>query len=83
MDEIVHFLLIFDRGKSQLLSAEPFHDPELAAERYADAEQHFAHENVEVVLVGADSIETLKQTHGHYFGEHQEDPSEFLALAYS
>lgn len=34
----------------------------------------------EVVLIGSDSIETIRKTHAHYFGELPEDPfAELLA----
>lgn len=67
-DKIQHFLVIYDipNGMAQV---EPFgkdYDGALAAYAHAE-EQHRSNPNVEVVLLGSDSIETLERTHSSYF----------------
>ncbi|MCP9485171.1 MAG: hypothetical protein MSC30_04885 [Gaiellaceae bacterium MAG52_C11] len=67
---LVHFLIVFDRADQQVVTAERFVDGELAAERYAAMEREHGNEpNMEIVLVGSDSIETVRRTHGNYFGD--------------
>lgn len=68
MPAVVHFLLIYDLAEGRLRSHDSFEDPDEAAAAYAQAErEHKGH--VEIVLVGADSIETIMRTHGHYFAQ--------------
>jgi hypothetical protein len=44
-------------------------------ELYRDYEQRFRpSDGYEVVLLGADSIDTIRRTHGHYFGANLTDP---------
>ena len=65
---IVHWLLIYDLDDQRLVSQQRFSDALKAAAAYAEAEEtHLRDSNVEIVLVGADSIETIEQTHGSYF----------------
>lgn len=53
--------------------------PEDAREMYRDYELRFKQsDGYEVVLIGADSIDTIRKTHGHYFGRIATEP--FLEL---
>ncbi len=57
-------------------------DAEAAAERYGEFERRYRFENgFEVVLIGADSAETIRHTHAHYFGRSPNDldPDGYLA----
>jgi hypothetical protein len=59
-------------------------DPAAAADAYASFERRYRYEDgYEVVLIGADSTETIKRTHAHYFGKDPNDfdPLEFFAEA--
>ena len=65
---MIHFLIVFDHKRNELLQADPFTDAQEAATRYAQLEEEHRHEtDLEIVLVGSDSIETIHRTHGHYF----------------
>lgn len=65
-----YYLLIYDRGARRLVRRDEFTDVALATAEYDRVErEHLADEAVEIVLLGADSLDTLKRTHGHYFGE--------------
>ena len=65
---VVHFLLVYDHAAGHLREEQTFRDPELAVAAYAKMEEKHRNEpRVEIVLVGADSIATVRQTHGHYF----------------
>ncbi|HET9592045.1 MAG TPA: hypothetical protein VFP17_03945 [Solirubrobacterales bacterium] len=80
-----YFLLIYDL-KSRALQHEDFgRDYTGAAERYSALEElHRENDAIEVVLVGADSFDTIKRTHSHYFVERDEDVfREFLQGAAS
>lgn len=66
--KMIHFLLVFDHGKNELVEATPFEDANEAASRYALLEErHRGSKSLEIVLVGSDSLETIHQTHGNYF----------------
>jgi hypothetical protein len=80
-----YFLLIYDLD-SRALQHEAFgRDHTAAAERYSELElAHRDNDQIEVVLVGADSFDTIKRTHSHYFVERDEDVfREFLEGATS
>jgi len=65
---LVHFLLVYDHAAGRLREELTFRNPEEAVAAYAAMEQkHRTEPRVEIVLVGADSIETVRQTHAHYF----------------
>lgn len=65
---LVHFLLVYDRGLQKLVRQVPFSDSGAAVSAYEDAEAKYRdRRDMEIVLVGADSIETVMLTHGNYF----------------
>jgi hypothetical protein len=65
---INHFLVIYDI-ENAMAHVEPFElDYERALEAYSKAEEEYRENpNVEVVLLGSDSLETLERTHSSYF----------------
>jgi len=69
MSEIKHFLLVFDHSKNELILERDFGtDIDSATDEYARQEQAYRDSNViDIVLVGSDSIETVKVTHSTYF----------------
>jgi hypothetical protein len=74
--QINHFLVVYDipNGLAHVDSFERDYDAALAA--YSAAEEKYRSDgNVEVVLLGSDSIETLARTHSSYFelAEHHVD----------
>lgn len=76
-----HFLLIYNIREQRIEDLEQFgEDAGAAAERYAELEgEHRGSADYEIVLIGADSIETIRTTHSHYFdGKRSESP--FLAV---
>jgi hypothetical protein len=67
-DEIKHFLVSYDldTGETEVESFGTDYDAAQAA--YAEAERANAEdEKLDVVLLSADSLETIKQTHSSYF----------------
>lgn len=76
---IFHFLIVFNRRTDELLTFEPFGtDVDRATEEYAATEREYRdradHEDFEIVLVGADSRETLEVTHSRYFTKREAVP---------
>ncbi len=80
---LVHFLLVYDRKAQRLVSEQAYSDPAEALHAYEQMEEKHRHEReMEIVLVGADSIETVKLTHGNYFEpspENKPSASPYLA----
>ncbi|MBA3875906.1 MAG: hypothetical protein C0498_03050 [Anaerolinea sp.] len=66
---VLHFLLVYDHKRQQLASKpRQFTDGARAASAYSEYEaEHRNDANLEIVLVGADSLSTIMRTHGHYF----------------
>jgi hypothetical protein len=65
---LTYYLLVFDHDQQKLVSMEEFTDPETASSNYEELERTYrGDDGFEVVLVGSDSIETIKLTHGNYF----------------
>lgn len=82
-DAVVNFLLVFDHAASTLVRSERFNDPSQAAAAYSAAEAEFSgNDDMEIVLIGADSIETIRSTHGHYFNGERPAVSRYLELSY-
>lgn len=67
-----HSLLIYDHKTQQLREQRQFPDneSEAATAAYQDAENEYQDEHdIEIVLIGSDSMSTIARTHGHYFGD--------------
>ncbi|WP_394274712.1 hypothetical protein [Luteococcus sp.] len=63
-----HFVLAYDRVNAELLHEESFADVDMAVSRRLDLEsRHADRRSVEVVLLGARSIDDLHRTHRRYF----------------
>lgn len=70
MPLMCHYLLVYNLVSQQLIHQDEFRDPKAAADAYSAMEaQHRNDEDLEIVLVGADSIETIRRTHAHYFDD--------------
>ena len=69
MAETVHFLLVYSFDEQRLVEQREFTTSREATDAYDAAERlHRGESKFEIVLVGSDSIDTIRQTHGHYFG---------------
>ncbi len=71
------FLLVFDLDRQELVGeAREFESPAEAAWAYAalEGDEHRCDRNLEIVLIGADSLETICHTHPNYFGVLSESP---------
>ncbi|MGP4058773.1 hypothetical protein ACTWP6_28800 [Mycobacterium sp. 4D054] len=81
-DDVVYFLLVYSFDSNQLVYQEECDDREAAIAAYDAMERQYRGtlDRFEVVLIGADSIETVMKTHGHYFRTSADSMfSEFLS----
>ena len=68
MSNFIHFLLVYDHSNRSLIDTITFADGGEAVRAYRAKELEFENQKmIEVVLVGADSIETVRVTHANYF----------------
>ncbi len=66
--DIKHFLVIYDIDASQAEVKEFGTDYDKALNAYDQFEQDARnHQNIEVVLLSAESLQTIKRTHSSYF----------------
>jgi hypothetical protein len=62
------FLIIFDTQEGRIVEQQQFDDAEEAMRVFGDCERrHATEDNLQVLLFTADSLETVKSTHPHYF----------------
>jgi hypothetical protein len=68
-EAIRHFLLVFNRATGVLEDLQEFGvDSEAALSAYAAAEETYREsEWMQIVLIGSDSIDTVRVTHANYF----------------
>lgn len=67
---MIHFLLTYSLDESKIIDMKEFRDGAVAARSYVEAEKRNKRDSgFEIVLVGADSLEALHTTHGHYFDD--------------
>jgi len=65
-----HFLIVYRRADGNVNVQEFGDDVERAMDVYAETERKYLRDDyVEVVLIGSDSLETVKFTHSNYFGD--------------
>jgi len=69
MAELSQFLIVFDHNRGALhQDVTVFADPVEALGAYDAAERHFAGQaHIEVVLIGSDSLDTVRRTHANDF----------------
>lgn len=67
--KIQHFILVFDRHEGRLVDQLNFGvRAKAAVEKYEELEEEYREApHMDIVLVGSDSIETVKITHANYF----------------
>jgi hypothetical protein len=69
IDRIKHFLLVFDHSAGRMIDVTEFgEDGDAALAAYAAKERELRNRaDVEIVLIGSDSLDTVKITHANYF----------------
>lgn len=68
-NSVQHFLLVFDHDAGKLHEMIEFgYDGDQALEAYANKEEELRDDQrMEIVLIGSDSLDTVKLTHANYF----------------
>lgn len=67
-DEIKHFLVSYDPASDEVTVRSFGTDYDAAQAAYAEAEQATGvNARLDIVLLSADSLDTIKQTHSSYF----------------
>jgi hypothetical protein len=70
---VQHYLLIYDRREGRIVRRRRFDDPDVALTARFAAEREFREaSDVEIVVLGAESLAALRQTHARYFKGVQE-----------
>lgn len=78
-DEIKHFLITFDPSTGNTSVRQFGTDYDAAQDAYAHAEQaNRLDSRLDIVLLSADSLETIEQTHSSYFGSAKNQFRELL-----
>ena len=83
MDEAIqHFLLVFNCATGTLEDLQEFGlDSEGALSAYAAAEENYRDSDwIQTVLIGSDSIETVRVTHPNYFDASEAESKYFAGL---
>lgn len=63
-----YFLIVYDRGSGRQISLEPFDSRDEAIRARFEREiAERSHSGIEVVVLGASSLDSLKRTHSRYF----------------
>jgi hypothetical protein len=77
---IKHFLLVFDHEAGKLVEVIEFGvESDRAVAAYAAKEAEFRDRDmVDIVLIGSDSIETVRLTHANYFDGSAQVSSKYL-----
>ena len=78
-NETIHVLLVYSLDRHELVDQQVFdaqlerdgdRRAELAVNAYFETEQRYRERaDLEIVLIGADSLKTIEATHGSYFRE--------------
>lgn len=69
MERIQHFLIVFNHQRGEIADLREFgYDSDAAVAAYS-AKEHELRDSrdMEIVLIGSDSLETVKLTHANYF----------------
>ena len=63
-----HYLVVFDRSKGQILHRQRYQDRDVALKaRFSEERKRHDEPDIEVVVLGAASWDSLRRTHGRYF----------------
>ncbi len=80
VDEIRHFLVTYDVSAGKAAVTE-FEDYDTALTAYQNIEkENLGRDDLDIVLLGADSLETIKKTHSSYFATAQGGFEQFFDL---
>lgn len=67
MTGMVHVVLVYQREEGHLHLQESYSDGTVAMRRRFELERLPEYADMEIVVLSADSVDTLHETHGRYF----------------
>ena len=67
MTNVIHVVLVYRREAGELLLQESYADGDAAMRRQFELERVPDYADTEIVVLSADSEQTLRETHGRYF----------------
>jgi hypothetical protein len=67
MTNVIHVVLVYRREAGELLLQESYADGDTAMRRQFELERVPDYADTEIVVLSADSEQTLRETHGRYF----------------
>lgn len=82
-EQLQHFLLVFDHSRSELVDLLSFGtNADDAMAEYARLERQHMNmaDTIEIVLIGSDSLDTVKVTHANYFNGTVADSPYFAGI---
>lgn len=76
----IDFLIVYDHDARKQVSLEEFRNTAQALKAYSECEEQFrGNPRMEVVLLGAESIDAIKVTHSNYFEDTADALDDLLA----
>lgn len=70
LSPLKHFLIVFDRRTGKQLEVTEYQNSDVALAAYEQAEAEWRDDKmIDIVLVGSDSLDTVRVTHASYFRE--------------
>lgn len=76
----IDFLIVYDHDARKQISLEEFRNTAQALKAYSEREEQFrGNPRMEVVLLGAESIDAIKVTHSNYFEDTADALDDLLA----
>lgn len=80
MGRIQHFLLVFNHAEGRLIEETKFGEArDRAVAAYAEREETYRDQpEIEIVLIGSDSLKTVRRTHANYYDGSVASVSRFL-----
>ena len=68
---LIHFLIVFDTESGAMREdVRAFIDDDEAVKAYRESENRYEEDRrIEVVLIGSDSLDTVKVTHANYWAD--------------
>jgi hypothetical protein len=75
-----YYLIVYRPSSEELIETKEFVDEEAAQRAYVAAERANREDALRVLLFAADSLETVKQTHPHYFAAAGRETAPFPAV---
>ena len=79
--KIIDFLITYDHDARKQISLEEFRNTAQALRAYSEHEEQYRdNPRVEVVLLGAESIDAIKVTHSNYFEDTADAFANLLSL---